>query len=77
MQTLAPVTRVEYIVTETYQFIITLAVLAGGGYIVITEPSSAATNLVSGFIGVVLTFWFSSRSNPTGGMGGKPGGQLE
>lgn len=48
--------------TETYQFLITVIVLLGGGYVIYANPSSTLTNLVAGLMGVVVTFWFGSRS---------------
>lgn len=74
MQATQPQYRVEFLMTETYQFLITVIVLLGGGFIVWAQPEGAVTNVISGFIGVVLTFWFASRSNIGGGSNTAGGG---
>jgi drug/metabolite transporter (DMT)-like permease len=67
---LAPASRVEFIVTETFQFIITLVVLLGGGWLIEESSDKGTIAGVAGFIGAVLTFWFNSRTgNRSNGNG--------
>lgn len=52
----------------TYEFIITLVVLLGGGFSIVFGHVDAATSAtITGFVGLVLGFWFTKRSSERNG----------
>jgi len=48
------------VIQDMYEFVLSLLLIVGGGYLLVC---GVATELVSGVIGIVITYWFQKRSN--------------
>jgi hypothetical protein len=51
---------VREVIQDMYEFVLSLLLIVGGGYMLM---HGVATELVSGVIGIVITYWFQKRSN--------------